>query len=49
MDATPSPDLFNNGDMSLIIIKASITEYLSRDIFYGRLLGLQVVYVLPIQ
>ena len=43
MEATPAPRLFNSGEMCWKMIRVSIMEYLSRDIFYGPLFGVQVI------
>ena len=43
MEATPAPRLFNNGEICWKVIRASIVEYVSRDIFYGKLFGIQVL------
>ena len=45
MEVTPAPRLFNSGEICWKIIRASIMEYCSRDVFYGRLFGMQVVLV----
>jgi hypothetical protein len=45
MEVTPAPRLFNSGEICWKIIRASIMEYLSRDIFYGRLFGMQVFLI----
>lgn len=42
METTPAPRLFNTGEICWKVIRASIVEYASRDIFYGRLFGVQV-------
>lgn len=42
MEAYPPPHLFGSGDVCQQIIRASIRDYFSRDLFYGRLMGLQV-------
>lgn len=43
MEITPAPRLFNGGEICWKIIRASIVEYVSRDIFYGKLFGIQVL------
>ena len=44
MEATPAPRLFNSGEMSWKLVRATVVEYISRDIFYGHHFGIQVHY-----
>jgi hormone-sensitive lipase len=41
MEASPPNELFNDGEVSETLRMVVCTEYISRDVFYGRCLGFQ--------
>lgn len=42
LEATPSNQLFSEGEVTETLRKLVCSEYISRDVFYGRCLGFQV-------
>ena len=46
LEASPSHQLFNDGEVSETLRKVVCSEYISRDVFYGRCLGFQVLHCL---
>ena len=49
MDSSVNSDLFASGATTAELQRQAVTEYLCRDVFYGRLLGFQVLvqYYVP--
>ena len=45
LEVSPSHQLFNDGEVSETLRKVVCSEYISRDVFYGRCLGFQVLRV----
>ena len=45
LESSPPNQLFNDGEMAESLRKVVCSEYISRDVFYGRCLGFQVRYM----